>query len=764
MLFVCIIQFLLFVSKCQGTVWPKPQKQQDEKGLVYLMDKEDFRFQSVGFSHEVLGIAFQRYLRIIFETPRYRSNAYISDDLGKASGKITQLDVDVRSSNLQLDIATNESYILKVASPKCSLRAETVYGALRGLETFAQLTVAINTQSTSAKKDAQFRQLKQQYLKKGVQSIEDGDDIILDSRSSAYRLINGTTIHDWPRFPHRGFMIDTSRHFLAIPLILKQIDALAMNKMNVLHWHMLDDQSFPFQSESFPSLVQGAYAPQAIYAKSDIQNVIRYGELRGVRVYPEIDTPGHTKSWGVAYPDLLTTCYDQNGNTEEQKGPINPIKKRAYDLVAELINEVMSIFVDKFFHLGGDEVNFDCWKSNPEILQWMDQMNIATFEQLQGLYIGLLLKKFSNIQKRFIVWQEVFDNGVAVPNGTVIQVWKAWLQEQNLEYANLRSMQILGRPLADFQQELEIFIEEENRLRELQAQGVQFSVKVIKDESGVNQLQQQQQKLQQPISQPQNNVVQELNDIKHVIVEQEQRKDVLAQQEKKTVDKVEDETHFHGQQEGVPQHVEVQKIWTETPTEYSQPRPIKMPDARLQMRQPTPVRQLLDTNSEHIVSGKIPDTQIQQTYEIHKPDSKMMEVQRRLSSAPYLLELEMVVKQGLPALLSAPWYLDLIEYGEQWKKYYEVEPHDIDATPDQKKLIIGGETCLWGEYVDVTNFLSRAWPRACAVAERLWSAAKVRDVEAAGDRLVEHTCRMRARGFLAEPIRPSFCPLDVVVQ
>eukprot|EP01024_Parvocaulis_polyphysoides_P017767 TRINITY_DN17840_c1_g2_i3.p1 TRINITY_DN17840_c1_g2~~TRINITY_DN17840_c1_g2_i3.p1 ORF type:complete len:434 (+),score=84.49 TRINITY_DN17840_c1_g2_i3:493-1794(+) len=413
-----------------------------------------------------------------------------------------------------------------------------------------------------------------------------------------------------------------------------------------------------------------------------------------------------------------------------------------------------------FFHLGGDEVNFDCWRSNAEIVKWMDEMNIPSFEQLQGLYVGMLLKKLRTRvnQNRYVVWQEVFDNGVSVPNGSVIQVWKWWMQDQNVDYANLRSMQILGRPLSEFQYELENYLEEDKRLKELQAQGVQFSVKVIEDESSKSLNNNFAKILQDQQQTPalSKSVVLELDD--KTIVEQQQRSHKTAEEVKKQDDKIQDEAQVHGQQEVIPQHINQFSNQKKQDTdELHQPKPLTVPNFQ---------RQLLDTtntDNEHFDAavGKVPDSKIQQSYEIHKPDARMTEVQRRLSTAPYLLELEVIVKKGLHALLSAPWYLDLIEYGEQWKKYYVVDPQDIDATIAQKKLILGGETCLWGEYVDVTNFLSRAWPRASAVAERLWSSAKVRDVDAAGERLIEHVCRMRARGFPVEPVRPGFCPLDV---
>jgi len=272
-------------------------------------------------------------------------------------------------------------------------------------------------------------------------------------------------------------------------------------------------------------------------------------------VVSEFDTPGHTQSFEAGQPGLLTECYEA-GNKTGNFGPFNPTKKRVYAFVQEFFEEVTQVFPDKYLHLGGDEVDFTCWRSNPEISEFMSKWNLTgDYHKLESIYIQKLLDIISSYPTKngYIVWQEVFDNGVQVKNDTIIHVWK-------------------------------------------------------------------------------------------------------------------------GQWE-----------W----------------------------------------------------------------------------ELSKVTGAGLRAILSSPWYLNYISYGSDWSKYYMVEPLDFYGEESQKDLVMGGEACMWTEFVNSVNLTPRMWPRASAVAERLWSEASVRDLHEAKSRIQEMECRMLQRGFPVEPINgPGFCDIN----
>lgn len=181
--------------------------------LVYLgtgmLDTATFQFRSTGKNSSTLTSAFERYAKLL-------AGERLNEGQALAGRALAGLNVNVVFDSLTLGISTSEAYNLTIAFPWATLAADTVYGALRGLETFTQL----------------FR---------------------------ADRTIVAQTVRDYPRFPHRGIMLDTSRHFLPVPFIVSFLDAMSYSKLNVLHLHLTDSQSFPVESATFPKLTDAAF-------------------------------------------------------------------------------------------------------------------------------------------------------------------------------------------------------------------------------------------------------------------------------------------------------------------------------------------------------------------------------------------------------------------------------------------------------------------------------------------------------------------------
>ncbi|KAK6747838.1 hypothetical protein RB195_000808 [Necator americanus] len=291
----------------------------------------------------------------------------------------------------------SEEYKLSVTRDGATISAETVWGAVRGMDSISQL-------------------------------------IFFDNEKMKYK-IRTAEVHDFPRFPLRGLMIDTSRHFLSTKTIKRQLDIMAMNKMNVLHWHLVDSESFPFVSTKFPNLAKvGAYSPKHQYSPKDVRKIIDFARIRGIRVIPEFDVPGHTGSWR-GQPELLTECFDSAGKPTNLPNLIDPSNEENFKFLEEFLNEVVETFPDEFLHLGGDEIEdfiVVFRERNPKIRDFMQKKSFGNdttlledffFERLNTIVQNLKSKR------RTIFWQEVFDHNVPEKQ-SIIHIWKGSTHQQ----------------------------------------------------------------------------------------------------------------------------------------------------------------------------------------------------------------------------------------------------------------------------------------------------------------------------------------------
>lgn len=152
-------------------------------------------------------------------------------------------------------------------------------------------------------------------------------------------------IQDAPRFPWRGLLLDTARHFMPVDTILETLDAMATAKLNVLHWHITDAESFPLDSGEYPLrelAASGALGAGKRYSRANVQAVVQRARQLGVRVVPEIDLPAHTHSWGRAFPDLVMNCTQTAAHLHEFA--LDPLNERTYEVVAALLDQVTQLF------------------------------------------------------------------------------------------------------------------------------------------------------------------------------------------------------------------------------------------------------------------------------------------------------------------------------------------------------------------------------------------------------------------------------------
>ena len=293
-----------------------------------------------------------------------------------------------------------------------------------------------------------FTTLKQLFV--NGNAMKSSSTIQGDNKNNAKLMLHSNylplKIEDKPTLEYRGLLIDTSRHYIPVSQILKIIDGLSLLKLNVLHWHMIDSQSFPFESKKFPKLSQhGAYhSKQAIYTHNDIRKIISYAFYRGVEVIPEIDVPGHAASWGIAYPEIIVDCPTRVGTDDRllehglDKIALNVLKNKTYEIVYGVLDEISNLFPSKRIHLGGDEIDGDCWLNDPLIKEFKRKHGSNQWKN--KLHSMFLLKVanyiIENYDKKIILWDEALDLPALLPRGRknseiYIQVWRWWLPNQS---------------------------------------------------------------------------------------------------------------------------------------------------------------------------------------------------------------------------------------------------------------------------------------------------------------------------------------------
>ncbi|KAL6516758.1 hypothetical protein OROHE_018046 [Orobanche hederae] len=466
-------------------IWPMPSSV--TSGHVSLYVSNNFELKTEGSKFlDVSGIlkdAFLRSIDLIRATHVIEANNSKIDPLLVLKG----IHVLVVWPADELQHGINESYKLQIPDPNnplyAHIEAQTVYGALHGLQTFSQVChYNISTRGIL------------------VQQVP-------------------LTIVDQPRFSYRGLLIDTSRHFQPLPVIKKVIDSMTYAKLNVLHWHIVDSQSFPLEIPSYPKLWDAAYSVYERYTFADAAEIVSYAKRRGINVLAEIDVPGHAQSWPVFQPtdnaiqarvvyeffrphagqrhiilsklvvpfmisgrggrDLaglkmidgpvrlfsgwagtdssdfskedflknqLDSCHFlQNGvgypsiwPSTDCKEPLDVSNEFTFTLIDGILSDFSKIFKYKFVHLGGDEVNTSCWESTPHVRSWLQENGLNGSEAYQ--YFVLRAQKMALSHGYEIInWEETFNNfGCNLSRKTVVHNWLGSGVAQRVVEAGMR--------------------------------------------------------------------------------------------------------------------------------------------------------------------------------------------------------------------------------------------------------------------------------------------------------------------------------------
>ncbi|HYL84044.1 MAG TPA: family 20 glycosylhydrolase [Candidatus Angelobacter sp.] len=289
---------------------------------------------------------------------------------------------DHASKEIQ-EVGEDESYVLEVTAAGAKLTAPTPLGTLHGLQTFLQLV-----------------------------------DVSVDGFAAP-----ALTIQDKPRFPWRGLMIDSARHFIPLEVIRRNLDGMEAVKMNVFHWHLSENQGFRVESKKYPKLHElgsdGLY-----YTQEEIRDLIAYARDRGIRVVPEFDVPGHSTAWFVGHPELASGPgpYEIERRWGVFDPAFDPTNEKTYKFLDQFIGEMAKLFPDQFFHVGGDEVNGKQWDANKQIQEFMRAHGLKNKAALQAYFNKRLQAIVQKHGKSMIGWDEILDP--SLPKDITIHSWR----------------------------------------------------------------------------------------------------------------------------------------------------------------------------------------------------------------------------------------------------------------------------------------------------------------------------------------------------
>ena len=257
--------------------------------------------------------------------------------------------------------------------------------------------------------------------------------LLLNAHEGKY-FIPELVIQDWPRFEHRGLLLDCSRHFFEKETILKYIDLLALYKMNVLHWHLTEDQGWRIAIEKYPKLESIASKRTeldgseygGIYSKADIREVVAYALKNGIEVIPEIELPGHSKAAIAAYPHL--SCTGKQVSVNNDWGVFKEIycagNDSVFNFLEDVLTEVVELFPSKYIHIGGDEAPKSRWEECSKCQNRIEKEGLKDEHELQAYFIKRIQKFLNSKGKEIIGWDEILEGGLT--KGAVVQSWRGF--------------------------------------------------------------------------------------------------------------------------------------------------------------------------------------------------------------------------------------------------------------------------------------------------------------------------------------------------
>ncbi len=433
--------FLLVCGACTNTpkqecgeinIIPLPNSIQQGSGVFELKNG-----MVIGFSDESLKPAAKFLSSILSKSTGYQF--VVQEGAGAIQLKLTADVTDKKGS-----------YLLDVSSNYVQVSASSYSGIISGIETFRQLLPPNIELSTAIENQNWF--------------------------------VPVVTIEDSPRFEWRGLMLDVSRHFYSPDEVKEMLDLMALYKLNKFHWHLTDDQGWRIEIKRYPLLTErGAWRtfnshdrecmrrakaednsdfeiPEdklrivqedtlygGFYTQEDIKEIVRYAEVRGIDVIPEIDMPGHMLAAVSNYSGV--SCFSKTGWGKTFSSPVCPGKETALQFCKNVYAEIFPLFPYKYIHLGADEVEKVNWKKCPDCQKRIKDENLKSEEELQSWFVHYMEKYFNENGKELIGWDEILEGGLS--ETATIMWWRNW-NPQAIPVATAQGNRVIYCPNANF--------------------------------------------------------------------------------------------------------------------------------------------------------------------------------------------------------------------------------------------------------------------------------------------------------------------------
>ncbi|WP_369753864.1 beta-N-acetylhexosaminidase [Flavobacterium sp. WC2409] len=370
------------IKKEQLDLMPWPQNIDLNTGTFAL--SKNFKVNITGNPNPRIFIGATRFLRRLDG----RTGLFFEQDFLTKINEVPEAQLQINCTRSgKIEINENESYQLLIDSNKIVINAETDLGALHGLETLLQL---------------------------------------LQNDGTAF-YFPSVNITDSPRFTWRGLMIDAARHFQPVDVIKRNLDAMAAMKMNVFHWHLVDDQGWRIEMKNFPKLHELA-SDGNYYTQEEIKGIVKYADDRGILIIPEIDVPGHASAILSVFPEIGSKIDNGVGSyaVERRSGIFNaaldPTNPKTYEVLSAIFDAVCPLFPSNYFHIGGDENNGKEWNANPKIQEFKKKHNLANNHDLQTYFNMQLVPMLKKHGKNVMGWEEIMTKDMT--KDAIIHAWR----------------------------------------------------------------------------------------------------------------------------------------------------------------------------------------------------------------------------------------------------------------------------------------------------------------------------------------------------